>query len=55
MVIHSNDHLRNRWRTMLTSFTSEERSRGLDEIDHVLLKRTKLDGSQVAAVPRPGA
>ena len=27
-VIHSNDHLRNRWRTMLTSFTEREIEQG---------------------------
>ena len=36
-VIHSNDHLRHRWRTMLTS-TNEA-------IDHVLLKKKCSDGT----------
>ncbi|CAK9019672.1 unnamed protein product, partial [Durusdinium trenchii] len=48
-VIHSNDHLRNRWKTMLTSFTDEEREKGLDDIDHVLLKQKHADGSLVPA------
>ncbi|CAL1155176.1 unnamed protein product [Cladocopium goreaui] len=48
-VIHSNDHLRNRWRTMLTSFTEREIEQGLDAIDHVLLKKKQADDTLVPA------
>jgi len=48
-VIHSNDHLRNKWRTMLTSFTEEEIAEGKDQIDHVLLQKKQPDNTLVPA------
>lgn len=46
-AIHSNDHLKGTWRTMLSTFSEAETAAGLNYIDHCLLKDSAGSGIEL--------